>query len=154
LTAANTNALCQLLDAKIPNYAFSSIETSSSESTQISNYAFEEENLILNLGMFTNVEESTGGPSAATVEKRLSDDDKKIYDSILSILSNSAIKAGRKEDYLRQLWNMLPNITHLPYYKGKTVTEIISNISTTDPTINRLIQDIKSKTSPLTYYEC
>jgi hypothetical protein len=154
LTDVNTKALCQLLDAKIPNYAFSSIETSSSESTQISNYAFEEENLILNLGMFTNVGESAGGPSAATVEKRLSDADKETYDRILSVLSNSIIKAGKKVDPLRQLLQMLPNITHLPLYKGKTVTEIISSISTTSPVINRLIQEINTITSSLTYYEC
>jgi hypothetical protein len=154
LTVENTKALCQLLDAKIPNYAFSSIETSSSESTQISNYAFEEENLILNLGMFTNVGESAGGPSAVTVEKRLSDADKETYDRILSVLSNSVIKAGKKVAPLQQLLQMLPNITHLPLYKGKTVTEIISSISTTSPVINRLIQEINTITSSLTYYEC
>lgn len=154
LTAENTKALCRLLDAKIPNYAFSSIETSSSESTQISNYAFEEENLILNLGMFTNVGKSVGGPSAATVEKRLSDADKETYDRILSVLSNSVIKAGKKVDPLQQLLQMLSNITHLPLYKGKTVTEIISSISTTSPVINRLIQEINTITSSLTYYEC
>ena len=114
----------------------------------------EEENLILNLGMFTNVGESVDGQSTATVEKRLSDDDKETYDIILSTLSNSVVKAGDKKGPLQQLLQMLPNITHLPLYKGKTVTEIVSSISTTSPVINRLIQEINTITSSLTYYEC
>ena len=104
--------------------------------------------------MFTNVGETVSDSSTSTVEKRLSDANKETYDRILSVLSNSVIKAGKKVAPLRQLLQMLPNITHLPLYKGKTVTEIISSISTTSPTINRLIQEINTTTSSLIYYEC
>lgn len=104
--------------------------------------------------MFTNVGESVGNPSTATVEKRLSNADKETYDLILAVLSNSVIKAGKKVIPLQQLLQMLPNITHLPLYKGKTVAEITSSISTTSPVINRLIQEINTITSSLTYYEC